>query len=34
MDFLRDNGIDIDSAIEILGDIETVNEIMGDFLNL
>lgn len=32
MDFLRDNGIDIDSAIEILGDIETVNEIMGDFL--
>ena len=33
MDFLRDNGIDIDSAVEILGDIETVNEIMGDFLN-
>ena len=33
MDFLRDNGIDIDSSIEILGDIETVNEIMGDFLS-
>lgn len=33
MDFLRDNGIDIDSAVEILGDIETVNEIMGDFLS-
>ena len=32
MDFLRDNGIDIDSAIEILGDIETVDEIMDDFL--
>ena len=33
MDFLRDNGIDIDNAIEILGDIETVNEIMRDFLS-
>ena len=33
MDFLRENGIDIDSAVEILGDIETVNEIMGDFLS-
>ena len=32
MDFLRDNGIDIDSAIEILGDIEMVNETMDDFL--
>ena len=32
MDFLRDNGIDIDNAIEILGDIETVDEIMDDFL--
>ena len=32
MDFLRDNKIDIDSAIEILGDIEMVNETMDDFL--
>ncbi len=32
MDFLRENGIDIDSSIEILGDIETVDEIMDDFL--
>lgn len=32
MDFLRDNGIDIDSAIEILGDIEMVDETLNDFL--
>lgn len=32
MDFLRENGIDIDSSIEILGDIEMVNETLDDFL--
>ncbi len=32
MDYLRENGIDIDSSIEILGDIEIVNEILDDFL--
>lgn len=32
MDFLRDNGIDIDSAIEILGDIDMVDETLDDFL--
>ena len=32
MDFLRENGIDVDSAIEILGDMEMVDETLGDFL--
>jgi len=32
VDFLRENNVDIDLAIEILGDIEMVNEIMDDFL--
>lgn len=32
MDFLRENNIDVDSSIEILGDIEMVNETMDDFL--
>ncbi len=32
MDYLRENGIDIDSSIEILGDIEMVDELLGDFL--
>lgn len=32
MDYLRENGVDIDSSIEILGDIEVVNEILDDFL--
>lgn len=32
MDFLRENGIDVDGSIEILGDIEMVNELLGDFL--
>lgn len=32
MDFLRENGIDVDSAIEILGDIDMVDETLNDFL--
>ena len=32
MEFLRENGIDVDSAIEILGDMEMVNETLDDFL--
>lgn len=32
MDFLRENGIDVDGSIEILGDIEMINELLGDFL--
>lgn len=32
LDFLKNNGIDTDSAIELLGDIETYNETLDDFL--
>lgn len=32
MDYLRENGIDVDSSIEILGDMEMVEELLSDFL--
>ena len=28
---LKDFGIDIDNALELLGDVETYNEILNDF---
>lgn len=31
---LKDNGVDVDSAIEILGDIDMYNETLGDFLDV
>lgn len=31
MEFLREFGIDIDKSLELLGDIETYNEILNDF---
>ena len=31
MEFLKENGIDIDKSLELLGDIETYNEILNDF---
>lgn len=33
MDFLRDNNVDVDSAIEILGDMEMYNETLDDFIS-
>lgn len=32
IDFLKKNGIDVDSGVEILGDIEMYDETLGDFL--
>ena len=31
INYLKENGIDIDNSLEILGDIETYNEILNDF---
>jgi len=31
IDYLKNNGIDIDKSLEILGDIDTYNEILNDF---
>lgn len=33
IDLLKNNNIDIDSSLELLGDIETYNEILEEFLN-
>ena len=33
MDYFKNIGIDISSSIELLGDIETYNEILTDFYN-
>lgn len=32
IDWLKDNDVDVDKGIELLGDIETYDEIMKDFL--
>lgn len=32
IEFLRKNDIDVDASLEILGDIETYNDILNDFL--
>ena len=34
INILKNNGIDVDSAIEILGDIDMYNETLKDFLDL
>jgi len=34
IDFLKKNGIDVDSALTFLGDIDTYNEILEEFLNV
>lgn len=34
INFLKENGIDVDGAIEILGDIDTYNEILSEFLDV
>lgn len=33
IEFLRDKNINIDASLEILGDIETYNDILNDFLD-
>lgn len=33
IDFLKQNGIDVDHGLELLGDIEMYNETVGDFLD-
>lgn len=33
IDYLKDNEIDVDNALELLGDIETYNETLNDFLD-
>lgn len=33
MDFLKENNVDIDNSLELLGDIDTYNEILEEFLN-
>lgn len=32
IEFLRKNDIDVDASLEILGDIETYNDVLNDFL--
>lgn len=32
--YLKDNGVDVDKSLELLGDMEMYNEVMGDFLNM
>ena len=32
IDFLKENGVDVDSGIELLGDIETYNDILNEFI--
>lgn len=34
LDFLKNKGIDVDSAIELLGDVDMYNETLGDFLEV
>lgn len=34
INLLKNNGIDVDSGIEILGDLDTYNEILADFLDV
>ena len=34
IDYLKENEIDVDSAIEILGDLEMYNETLNDFLEV
>ena len=33
IDFLKENGIDVDKGIELLGDIEMYNDTLSDFLD-
>ncbi len=33
VDYLKNNGVDVDSGIELLGDIEMYNETLDDFLS-
>lgn len=33
VEFLKENGIDVDSSLELLGDIEMYNETLNDFLD-
>ena len=33
IEYLKENNIDVDSSINILGDIETYNEILQEFIN-
>lgn len=34
INLLKEHGVDVDGAIEILGDLEMYNEILGDFLEV
>ena len=32
INYLKDNGVDVDSGLELLGDIETYNDILNEFI--
>ena len=32
--FLKEKGVDVDSSIELLGDVEMYNELLGDFVEI
>ena len=32
IDFLKENGVDVDSGLELLGDIDTYNDILQEFI--
>ena len=34
IEYLKNNGVDVETSIELLGDIESYNETMQEFLNL
>ena len=34
IDILKENGIDVDSSLELLGDIEMYDETLNDFLEV
>lgn len=32
VDFLKENGIDVDKSLDLFGDIETYNDTIGEFI--
>ena len=32
VDFLKENGIDVEKSLELFGDIETYNDTIGEFI--
>ncbi len=33
LDFLKNNGVNVDQALELLGDVDTYNDVLSDFLD-